>query len=133
MWTTPFGVVQAQRHVHGVSTGSGLLAFGRAGAAQAFSCEFETAGVVDEAVEDGIGVGRIADELMPAFDGQLAGDDGGTPAVAVVEDFQDVVAGGSRPQSSRMRTSARPRVRSRRGWRPSPRASARSAKSLGTR
>src|SRR5579863_3687465 len=32
---------------------------------------------------------------MPAFDGQLAGDDGGTPAVAVVENLQNVMAGCS--------------------------------------
>ena len=33
-------------------------------------------GVVDEAVEDGVGVGGVADEAMPVGDGDLAGDEG---------------------------------------------------------
>jgi hypothetical protein len=39
---------------------------------------------VDEAVEDGVGVGWIADHRVPVLDGELAGDDGG--AAAVVRD-----------------------------------------------
>jgi hypothetical protein len=31
-------------------------------------------GVVDEAVEDGVGESRIADHLVPLVDGDLAGD-----------------------------------------------------------
>jgi len=53
--------------------------------------ELETVGVVDEAVEDGVGVSGIAYQLMPALDGKLARDDGGTPAVTVVEYLQHVV------------------------------------------
>ena len=49
-------------------------------------------GVVNEAVEDGVGQGWVADSLMPVFDGQLACDDGGSAAVAVFEDFQEVAA-----------------------------------------
>ena len=33
-------------------------------------------GVVDEAVEDGVGVGRVADHRVPFVDWDLAGQDG---------------------------------------------------------
>jgi hypothetical protein len=33
------------------------------------SFEIDLVGVVDQTVEDGIGQGRIADELVPFFDG----------------------------------------------------------------
>ena len=49
-------------------------------------------GVVDKAVEDGVGVGWIADNLVPAIDGYLRGDDRGAAAVAFLDDLQDVVA-----------------------------------------
>ena len=45
-------------------------------------------GVVNEAIEDGVGQSWITDGLVPVFDGQLAGDDCGGTAVAVFEDFQ---------------------------------------------
>ena len=51
-------------------------------------------GVVDEAIEDGVGVGRIANEFVPAVDGKLRRDDGGAAAVSLLEDFEEVVAGG---------------------------------------
>ena len=39
-------------------------------------------GVVDEPVEDGVGVGGVPDEGVPVGDGDLAGDEGrGTPPV----------------------------------------------------
>ena len=47
---------------------------------------------MDEAIEDGIGQGWVAYSLVPVFDGQLAGDDSGSAAVAVFEDFQKVTA-----------------------------------------
>jgi hypothetical protein len=34
-------------------------------AAQAVAGEIDAVGVVDDAIEDGIGVGRIADQIMP--------------------------------------------------------------------
>ena len=49
-------------------------------------------GVVDEAVEDGVGEGRIADDLVPVLDRHLAGDDGGGAPVAVVDDLEQVAA-----------------------------------------
>ena len=50
-------------------------------------------GVVDEAVEDGVGIGGIADEVVPLIDGDLAGDERGAAAVALFEDFEEIVAG----------------------------------------
>ena len=50
-------------------------------------------GVVDDAIEDGIGVGRIADDLVPFVDGDLAGEDGRTAAIALFEDLVEVTAG----------------------------------------
>ena len=48
-------------------------------------------GVVNEAVEDGVGIGRIADHLVPLLDRKLAGDDGRAAAVALFEDFEEIV------------------------------------------
>src|SRR6516165_5111569 len=47
-------------------------------------------GVVDDAVEDGVGDGRFADDVVPAIDGDLTGDEGCTAAVAVLDDLQQV-------------------------------------------
>ena len=44
--------------------------------AHAFPFQDEAVGVVDEAVEDGVGQRRIADDVVPVFDRNLAGDDG---------------------------------------------------------
>jgi cold shock protein len=51
--------------------------------------------VVDDAVEDGIGVGGIADQLVPFVDGDLAGDDRRSAAVAIFEDLKEVMARGT--------------------------------------
>ena len=48
---------------------------------------------MDEAVEDGVGIGRVADDGVPAFDGELAGDDSGAASVAFLEDLEQVVSG----------------------------------------
>ncbi len=47
-------------------------------------------GVVDDAVEDGVGEGGIADDVMPFLDRELAGDDAGGDAVPVVGNLQEV-------------------------------------------
>ena len=47
--------------------------------------------VVDDAIKDGIGIGGIADDLVPFVDGDLAGDDARSSAVASFEDFEEVV------------------------------------------
>jgi hypothetical protein len=48
---------------------------------------------MDQAVEDGVGVGGMADQRVPLIDGKLAGDDGGAAAIAILQDLQQVVAG----------------------------------------
>ena len=95
-------------------------------------------GVVDEAVEDGVGIGRIADHLMPFVDRDLAGEDGRAAAVAFFEDLVEVAAGAGverieAPIVEDEELGAGRGLRMMRAWRPSPRASARSANSLGTR
>src|SRR3954453_4936969 len=52
-------------------------------------------GVVDQAVEDGVGVGRVSDHLMPFIDRDLAGENGRAAAVAFFEDLVEVSAGAS--------------------------------------
>ena len=49
--------------------------------------------VVDDAVEDGVGVGGLADEVVPCVDRRLAGDDGGAAAIALLHDLEEVLAG----------------------------------------
>ena len=46
--------------------------------------------VVNQAVEDGIGDGGIADVFMPVFDRKLTGENGGAGAMAVFDDLQEV-------------------------------------------
>ena len=45
---------------------------------------------MNDAVEDGVGEGRDADQLAPAGDRNLAGDDERAFVVAVVDDFQEI-------------------------------------------
>ena len=52
----------------------------------------DSVGVVDEAVEDGVAEGGIANDVMPVLDGELAGDEGCAAAVAVFKDVEEVTA-----------------------------------------
>jgi hypothetical protein len=54
----------------------------------------EPVGVVNEAVEDGVGEGRIADDLAPLLDRNLAGDDRRSTLMAVFEDFEEIALFG---------------------------------------
>jgi hypothetical protein len=49
-------------------------------------------GVVQEAIADGVGQGGVGEVVVPLGGRQLAGDDGGAVAVAVLEDLQHVAA-----------------------------------------
>src|SRR5512146_222558 len=60
--------------------------------AQAVAAELQAVGVVDDAIEDGVGEGRLADQVVPAVDRDLAGDQRGAAAVAVLDDFQHIMA-----------------------------------------
>ena len=50
--------------------------------------------MVQQAIQDGIGDGGFTDDCMPVFDRALAGDDGGIFPIAVLDDFEQVVALG---------------------------------------
>jgi len=45
---------------------------------------------VDEPIEDGVGDGRVGDDLVPIFDRYLAGDDGRSALVAIIDDFEEI-------------------------------------------
>jgi hypothetical protein len=56
--------------------------------------EIDPVCVVNDTIEDGVGVGGIADQLMPFVDGDLAGDDRRSAAVAFFENLEEVVTRG---------------------------------------
>ncbi len=43
-----------------------------------------------EAVEDRVRKGGVADQVVPVLDGELAGDERGAAAVAILQDFEEV-------------------------------------------
>lgn len=52
----------------------------------------ESVGIMQQAVEDGIGQGRVADHLAPIVDTELDGDDRGRAAVAIIHLLQQIPA-----------------------------------------
>jgi len=50
--------------------------------------------VVNETVQDGVGIGRIADYLVPLVERELAGNHRGATSVTFFGDFQEIVPGG---------------------------------------
>ena len=56
--------------------------------------EIDPVRIVDDAVENSVGVGGIADQLMPFIDGDLAGDDCRSAAVALFENLEEIVTRG---------------------------------------
>ena len=60
---------------------AGSIADGRFGAPQAVTFEFDAVGIVKKAVEDSVGIGGIADGVMPRRGRKLAGHDGRLAAV----------------------------------------------------
>ena len=58
--------------------------------AHAVAGERDPVGAVDDAIEDGVGEGGIADDLVPALDWQLAGDEDRAGVVAVLDDLQEI-------------------------------------------
>ena len=73
---------------------------------------------MEDPVADGIRQGRVGEVVVPLGRRDLTGDDGGTVAVAVFEDLEQVpallVRDRREPQSSRSRTSTRASLASRR-------------------
>jgi hypothetical protein len=86
MWATLFALSERS----GMSTAPRAQAF-RPGLRVRRMLSPLTVRVMDQAVEDGVGVG---DQGVPLIDRELAGDDGGAAVVAILEDLQQVVAGG---------------------------------------
>src|SRR6266851_8391960 len=58
--------------------------------AQGRPFEFDPVYAVDDAIEDRVGQGGIADHLMPAVDRHLAGDEQRAALVAVVDDLEQI-------------------------------------------
>jgi hypothetical protein len=101
-----------------VSFGQPLSAGFGACPPEAVAGQIEAMGVVDETVEDRIGVGRVPDDRVPILHGELAGDDGRSAAVSFFKDLQEIVAGlgierfqCSSPQSSRISSWTPPSAR----------------------
>src|SRR5215472_3591989 len=70
------------------SSGDG---FGLVLLAQTVTSELQSVSIVDDAVEDGVGQGRLANQVVPAVDWDLASDQRGAAAVTVFNDFQHIV------------------------------------------
>jgi hypothetical protein len=49
-------------------------------------------GVVDEAVADGVGLRRVAENVVPLSDGELTRQDRGAGAVAILDELEQVAA-----------------------------------------
>ena len=49
---------------------------------------------MNEAIQDGVAEGGVADNVVPMFDGDLAGDDGRGATVAIIKDLQQVAPFG---------------------------------------
>jgi hypothetical protein len=60
----------------------------------AFSGELKAVGVVNEAIENCIAQGGITDDIVPKLYGDLAGDDGRSAPVAIVEDLEQIASFG---------------------------------------
>ena len=60
----------------------------------AFSGELQTVSVVNEAIQDSVAEGWVADNFVPMFDGDLAGNDGRGATVAIIKDLQKVASFG---------------------------------------
>jgi hypothetical protein len=58
--------------------------------AQGIAAELEPVGIVDDTIEDRVGEGRIADQVVPAIDRDLAGDQRGATPVALLDDLEQV-------------------------------------------
>ena len=49
--------------------------------------------IVDEAVQDGVGVGGVPNDLMPSRQGELGGDGRRSTAVSLLENFEQIMTG----------------------------------------
>jgi hypothetical protein len=63
---------------------------GGAALAQTLALKLDPGGIADDAVEDGVGQGGIADDLVAARDRELAGDQERAGVVAVLDDLEQI-------------------------------------------
>src|SRR6476620_6390201 len=59
---------------------------------EALSFEFNSVGVVDSAIEGCVGHGGVADDFVPAVDGQLAGDNDRASFISVLDNLKQITA-----------------------------------------
>src|SRR3984957_751348 len=78
------------RSVHGRSC-SGAFTSDEA-PAQRWAFEVDAMGAMDDAVENGVGQGGIANDYMPAIDRDLAGDQQRSSVVAIIDDLEQIAA-----------------------------------------
>ena len=52
--------------------------------------QFQPIGVVDDAIEDGVGESRVADDIVPLVEGELAGNERRAAAIAVLDDLHQI-------------------------------------------
>jgi hypothetical protein len=94
--------------------------------------------VVDEAVQDGVGVSRVPNNLVPGGQRELGGDDRRSAPVSLLEDFEQVVT-SARIERFEAEVVEDEQIGAAEGFDqagmapPSPRASARSSQSFGQR
>ena len=107
------------------------------GPTHAFAGQFDSMRIVNEAIHDGVGVSGIVDDLMPTVHGKLGRDDGGASPISLLEDFEEVMPGAGverlQPPIVEDEQVGAAEVAKDARMTPSPRASASSSKSLGTR
>src|SRR6202142_3608981 len=58
--------------------------------AQALAGQFDAIGVMNDAVEDGVCERGYPDQIVPAVDGNLAGDDERALVVTILDDLQQI-------------------------------------------
>ena len=58
--------------------------------AHGWPIQFQPIGIVDNAIEDGVGEGRFADDVVPLVGRQLTGDERRSVAVAVLGDLHQI-------------------------------------------
>ncbi len=104
------------------------------GCAEALAGQLDAMRIVHEAVQNGVGVGGIANDLVPRRERELGGDDRRPTAVSL-EDFEQVMTGagveGLEAEIVENEKIGSAEDLMRRGWRRP--ASARSSQSFGQR
>ena len=58
--------------------------------AHGWPVQFQPIGIVDDAIEDGVGEGRLADDIVPLVEGKLAGDERRAVAIAILDDLHQI-------------------------------------------